>query len=87
MNGVRSGGFKPGRKSLIPAVADAYGVICANSNAYACAIGRHKFHYATLLRALGIRCPSMCGVTLTRRPASRAAFAKRDRIAAGVRGS
>jgi D-alanine-D-alanine ligase len=55
--GVVAGGFKPGRKSLIPAVADAYGVICANSNAYACAIGRHKFHYATLLRALGIRCP------------------------------
>ncbi len=55
--GIVPGGFKPGRKSLIPALADAYGVICANSNAYACAIGRHKFHYATLLRSMGIRCP------------------------------
>jgi D-alanine-D-alanine ligase len=56
-SGVGPGGFKPGRKSLIPVVANAYGVICANSNAYACAIGRHKFHYATLLRAMGIPCP------------------------------
>lgn len=55
--GIVRGGFKPGRKSLIPAVADAYGIVCANSNAYACAIGRHKFHYAMLLRSLGIRCP------------------------------
>ena len=54
---IVAGGFKPGRKSLIPAVADAYGVICANSNAYACAIGRHKFHYATLLRSMSIHCP------------------------------
>jgi D-alanine-D-alanine ligase len=55
--GVLPGGFKPGRKSLIPVVADAYGLTCANSNAYACAIGRHKFHYATLLRSMGIHCP------------------------------
>lgn len=55
--GIVAGGFKPGRKSLIPAVADAYGLTCANSNAYACAIGRHKFHYATLLQSMGIRCP------------------------------
>jgi hypothetical protein len=55
--GIVAGGFKPGRKSLIPAVADAYGLICANSNAYACSIGRHKFHYGTLLRTLGVRCP------------------------------
>jgi D-alanine-D-alanine ligase len=60
-NGIEGGiawdGFEPGRKSLIPAVADAYALICANSNAYACALGRHKFHYFTVMRALGIRVP------------------------------
>jgi D-alanine-D-alanine ligase len=50
-------GFAPGRKALLPAVADAYGLVCTNSNAYGCAIGRHKFHYLTILRALGIRTP------------------------------
>jgi D-alanine-D-alanine ligase len=60
-NGIEGGiswdGFEPGRKALIPAVADAYELICANSNAYACALGRHKFHYFTVMRALGIRVP------------------------------
>ena len=55
--GIGSHGFAPGRKALIPSVADSYGVVCANSNAYACALGRHKFHYFTVLRALGIRTP------------------------------
>jgi hypothetical protein len=50
-------GFSPGRKALLPAVADAYGLVCTNSNAYACALGRHKFHYLSLLRALGVRTP------------------------------
>jgi D-alanine-D-alanine ligase len=61
-NGIEGGiawdGFAPGRKALIPAVADSYGVICTNSNAYACALGRHKFHYFTVMRALGIRAPA-----------------------------
>jgi D-alanine-D-alanine ligase len=57
--GITKGGFKPGRKSLIPAVADSYGVLCANSSAYACAVGRHKYHYFTLLRALGINAPAV----------------------------
>jgi D-alanine-D-alanine ligase len=60
-NGIEGGitldGFEPGRKSLIPAVADSYGIACANSNAYACALGRHKFHYFTVLSALGVRTP------------------------------
>ena len=60
-NGIEGGiawdGFEPGRKALIPTVADAYALICANSNAYACALGRHKFHYFTVMRALGIRVP------------------------------
>lgn len=50
--------FKPGRKSLIPAVADVYGLTCVNSNAYGCGIGRHKYHYLTLLSRLGVRTPS-----------------------------
>jgi D-alanine-D-alanine ligase len=61
-NGIEGGighdGFEPGRKALIPAVADAYGLICANSNAYACALGRHKFHYFTVMSALGLRVPA-----------------------------
>lgn len=56
--GVTSGGFEPGRNALIPAIADSYGLPCANSNAYGCAISRHKFHYLTILRALGIPTPA-----------------------------
>jgi D-alanine-D-alanine ligase len=55
--GVTPGGFEPGRKSLVAAVADSYGLPCANSNAYVCALTLHKFHYATVLRALGIPAP------------------------------
>jgi len=55
--GISIGGFEPGRKSLIPAIADSYGIVCSNSNAYACALGRHKFHYLTILRAFGISTP------------------------------
>lgn len=57
--GITPGGFEPGRKALVPTVADAYGVICSNSNAYACALGRHKFHYFTVLRALGVLAPEV----------------------------
>jgi D-alanine-D-alanine ligase len=56
-NYVSSDGFEPGRKALLPAIADSYGLVCSNSNAYACALGRHKFHYLTVLGALGIRTP------------------------------
>ncbi|HEX7196353.1 MAG TPA: hypothetical protein VF364_05915 [Candidatus Limnocylindria bacterium] len=55
--GVTRGGFRPGRKALVPVLADAYGLPCANSPAHGCALGRHKFHYFTLLRALGVRTP------------------------------
>ncbi|HEX7244423.1 MAG TPA: hypothetical protein VF245_02520 [Solirubrobacterales bacterium] len=50
--GITIGGFEPGRNALLPAVADSYDLVCANANAYARALGRHKFHYLTLLRAL-----------------------------------
>jgi D-alanine-D-alanine ligase len=60
-NGIEGGiawdGFAPGRKALIPAVVDSFGLIWTNSNAYGCALGRHKFHYFTLLSSLGIRTP------------------------------
>jgi D-alanine-D-alanine ligase len=55
--GITWDGFQPGRKALVPSIADSYGLMCSNSNAYACAIGRHKFHYSTLLRQLGVRTP------------------------------
>lgn len=57
--GITTGGFRPGRKALLPAVADSYDIPCANSSAYACAIGRHKYHYFTILRALGISAPAV----------------------------
>jgi D-alanine-D-alanine ligase len=57
-NGIEGGvvpeGFEPGRKALIPAIADSYGIAYSTSNAYVCALCRHKFHYLTLLRALGV---------------------------------
>jgi D-alanine-D-alanine ligase len=60
-NGIEGGiapeGFQPGRKALLPAIADSYGVVCSNSNAYACALGRHKFHYLTVLQSLGLTSP------------------------------
>ncbi|HEU5106814.1 MAG TPA: hypothetical protein VFU11_13370 [Solirubrobacterales bacterium] len=51
------GGFRPGRKALIPLVADSYGLLCANSDGYACALGMHKFHCFRLLPAIGIDVP------------------------------
>jgi D-alanine-D-alanine ligase len=60
-NGIEGGigthAFGPGRKALIPALCDAFAIPCANSNAYACAIGRHKFHYSQILRANGLPVP------------------------------
>jgi D-alanine-D-alanine ligase len=57
-NGIEGGvvpnGFEPGRKALIPTIADSFGMACSTSNAYVCALCRHKFHYLTLLRALGV---------------------------------
>lgn len=60
-NGIEGGvaydGYRPGRKALVPVVADAYGLICSNSTAHACAVGRHKFQYFTLLAHLGVPTP------------------------------
>lgn len=57
--GIATDGFEPGRKALIPAVADSFNLVCSNSNAYACALGRHKFHYFTVLRSLGVSTPAV----------------------------
>jgi D-alanine-D-alanine ligase len=72
--GMVAGGFEPGRKALVPTIADSYGIVCSTSNAYVCALGRHKFHYLTLMRALGVRTPPVwqyaprTGWTAGRRP-------------------
>lgn len=63
-NGTEGGvggmtGFGPGRKAMVPALCDAFGVACANSSAYTCAIGRHKYHYTQVLRAHGLPVPEM----------------------------
>lgn len=57
--GITPGGFRPGRKAMLPAVADSYGLVCANSEAYTCALALHKFHSFVLLRALGVRAPRL----------------------------
>jgi D-alanine-D-alanine ligase len=54
---VGEGAFEPGRKALIPLLADSFGLTCANSGAYACTFTLHKFHSFTLLRSLGIDAP------------------------------
>jgi D-alanine-D-alanine ligase len=60
-NGLESGttpdGFAPGRRSLIPAVADAFGLTVIGQNAHACALARHKFQWSTLLRSCGLPVP------------------------------
>lgn len=49
--------FQPGRKALLPLIADSYGLVCLNSNAYACTITLHKFHSFRLLQGLGVTVP------------------------------
>lgn len=55
--GVGVDGFQRGRKALIPLIADSYGLICANSDAYACALTLHKFHSFLVIAALGVSTP------------------------------
>lgn len=63
--GITVGGFQPGRMALIPAVADSYGIICANSDAYTCAFALHKFHSFVVLRTLGVPVPPVWHFRLT----------------------
>jgi D-alanine-D-alanine ligase len=55
--GVGVDGFMPGRKALVPLLADAYGITCINSDAHACAVTVHKFHSSLVIDGLGIRAP------------------------------
>jgi D-alanine-D-alanine ligase len=50
-------GTGPGRPTLIPAFAALMGLATANSDAHSCAINRHKFHCARLLKELGYPVP------------------------------
>lgn len=60
-SGISPGGFQPGRRALVPAVADAYGYMCANSNGYGCVLARHKLHYFAILDDLGFPVPRTWG--------------------------
>lgn len=51
------GGIGSGRRALIPAVSNLYGVPCCNSGAYGSSIGRHKFHSNILARMNGVSVP------------------------------
>jgi len=55
--GIGVEGFMPGRKALVPLIADAYGMTCVNSDAHACAVTVHKFHSSLVIDGLGIRVP------------------------------
>ncbi|MBS1871015.1 MAG: hypothetical protein JSS99_15290 [Actinobacteria bacterium] len=55
--GIGPDGFMPGRKALVPLIADAYGMACVNSDAHACAVTVHKFHSSLVLDGLGVRVP------------------------------
>jgi D-alanine-D-alanine ligase len=55
--GIGIGGFMPGRKALVPLIADAYGMMCVNSDAHACAVTVHKFHSSLVLDGLGVGTP------------------------------
>jgi D-alanine-D-alanine ligase len=50
-------GTGPGRRSLVPAYCSREQIFTVNSDAYTCAIGRHKFHCNRLLHTFGILVP------------------------------
>ena len=53
--GIGVDAFEPGRKALVPAVADSYRLLCTGSDAYVSALTLHKYHSFLVLRALGVR--------------------------------
>jgi D-alanine-D-alanine ligase len=53
--GVGVGGFEPGRKALVPALADSYGLLCTGSDPYVSGLTTNKFHSFLVLRALGVK--------------------------------
>ena len=56
--GVGAEGFMPGRKALVPLIADSFGITCLNSDAHVCAVTVHKLHSSLVLQGLGIPAPS-----------------------------
>jgi len=50
-------GTGPGRRSFVPAYCAREQIPTVNSDAYTCAIGRHKFHCNRLLGAFGLPVP------------------------------
>lgn len=52
-----SNGIGPGRRALVPAFCNYHNIPTLNSNAYSCAINRHKFHVSKLLTSFGIKVP------------------------------
>lgn len=59
--GIGDEAFMPGRKALVPLLADAYGMAPFNADAYGCALTVHKLHSFLVLEALGIRTPPTWG--------------------------
>lgn len=55
--GVGVEGFMPGRKALVPLLADSYEMTCINADAHACAVTVHKFHSSLILKGLGVDVP------------------------------
>ena len=55
--GIGAEGFMPGRKALVPLLADAFEITCVNADAHACAVTVHKFHSSLVLDGLGICAP------------------------------
>lgn len=47
-------GTGPGRKSLIPAFCNLHNLLTTSSNAYVVSLCRHKFHYNSILKKLGL---------------------------------
>ncbi len=50
-------GKGPARRALMPAFCAHFGIKTLNSDAYSCAINRHKFHCSKLLSTFGINVP------------------------------
>lgn len=50
-------GSGPGRRTLVPAFCAHLAIPTLNSDAYSCAINRHKFHVSRLLQSFGVNVP------------------------------
>lgn len=59
--GIGDEAFMPGRKALVPLLADAYGMAPFNADAHGCALTVHKLHSFLVLKALGIQTPPTWG--------------------------